>query len=131
MKKVIAKLLCFALVVVMGLALLPHLAVPASAATEPVVILRAKDAINPILDIYVYREQYGREPVVEAIHAGLECGILCGKLPGLDCVSYGPDLKEIHTPRERMSISSVQRVWNYTVEILARMCSAQPQRIIS
>ena len=59
MKKVIAKLLCFALVVVMGLALLPHLAVPASAATEPVVILRAKDAINPILDIYLYQERYG------------------------------------------------------------------------
>jgi len=88
---------------------------------------------SPLRDlmVQVYREQYGREPVVEAIHAGLECGILCGKLPGLDCVSYGPDLKEIHTPRERMSISSVQRVWNYTVEILARMCSAQPQRIIS
>ena len=68
----------------------------------------------------VYREQYGREPKVEAIHAGLECGLLAGKLPGLDCVSIGPDLLEIHTPREKMSISSVQRVWMFVREILKR-----------
>ena len=68
----------------------------------------------------VYREQYGREPKVEAIHAGLECGLLAGKLPGLDCVSIGPDLLEIHTPREKMSISFVQRVWMFVREILKR-----------
>ena len=68
----------------------------------------------------VFREQYGREPVIEAIHAGVECGILCGKLPGLDCVSIGPDLLEIHTPRERMRISSVQRVWAFVLEVLKR-----------
>ena len=68
----------------------------------------------------VYREQYGCEPKVEAIHAGLECGLLAGKLPGLDCVSIGPDLLEIHTPREKMSISSVQRVWMFVREILKR-----------
>ena len=68
----------------------------------------------------VYREQYGQEPRVEAIHAGLECGLLAGKLPGLDCVSIGPDLLEIHTPRERMSIASVQRVWAFVREVLAR-----------
>ena len=68
----------------------------------------------------VYREQYGREPKVEAIHAGLECGLLAGKLPGLDCVSIGPDLLEIHTPREKMSISSVQRVWAFVREVLNR-----------
>ena len=68
----------------------------------------------------VYREQYGQEPRVEAIHAGLECGLLAGKLPGLDCVSIGPDLLEIHTPREKMSISSVQRVWAFVREVLKR-----------
>lgn len=68
----------------------------------------------------VYREQYGWEPKVEAIHAGLECGLLAGKLPGLDCVSIGPDLLEIHTPREKMSISSVQRVWAFVREVLKR-----------
>ena len=68
----------------------------------------------------VFTEQYGRPPRVEAIHAGLECGIFAGKLPGLDCVSIGPDLLEIHTPRERMSVSSVQRVWAFLLEVLKR-----------
>lgn len=68
----------------------------------------------------VFREQYGHEPKIEAIHAGVECGLLCGKLPGLDCVSIGPDLTEIHTPRERMSVSSVQRVWAFVLEVLRR-----------
>ena len=70
--------------------------------------------------VQVFREQYGREPRIEAIHAGLECGLLAGKLPGLDGVSIGPDLLEIHTPRERMSISSVQRVWAFLLEVLRR-----------
>ena len=50
------------------------------------------------------RDRYGSAPQIEAIHAGVECGILAGKLPGLDCVSVGPDLLDIHTPRERMDI---------------------------
>jgi dipeptidase D len=79
-----------------------------------------KDSVLRQRMVEVYREQYGREPRLEAIHAGVECGLFCGKLPGLDCVSYGPDLTEIHTPRERMSISSVQRVWKFTLEVLRR-----------
>ena len=70
--------------------------------------------------VAVFREQYGREPKVEAIHAGVECGLFAGKLPGLDCVSFGPDLTEIHTCRERMHSASVQRVWRYTLEVLRR-----------
>lgn len=69
----------------------------------------------------VYREMYGEEPKIEAIHAGLECGVFCGKIEGLDCISFGPDLPEIHTPRERMSISSVKRVWEYLLEVLKRL----------
>ena len=69
----------------------------------------------------VFREQYGKEPVVDAIHAGLECGLFAGKLPGLDCVSIGPDLLEIHTPRETMSVSSVQRTWALVLETLKRL----------
>lgn len=68
----------------------------------------------------VFTEQYGKAPKIEAIHAGLECGLFAGKMPGLDCVSIGPDLLEIHTPRERMSISSVQRVWKFLLEVLKR-----------
>ena len=70
--------------------------------------------------IEVYREQYGKEPVVETVHAGLECGLLGEKLPGLDCVSFGPDLTDIHTPRERMHIASVQRTWKLLCEVLKR-----------
>ena len=73
------------------------------------------------LMVEVYRDQYGREPKVEAIHAGLECGLLAGKLPGLDCVSVGPDLREIHTCRERMDVASVQRTWRFLTELLRRM----------
>lgn len=68
----------------------------------------------------VYREQYGVEPRIEVIHAGLECGLFSGKLPGLDCVSIGPDIPEIHTPRERLSVPSVARVWRLVLEILKR-----------
>ena len=68
----------------------------------------------------VFQEQYGRFPRIESIHAGVECGLFCGKIPGLDCVSIGPDLTEIHTPRERMHIASVQRVWQFILEVLKR-----------
>jgi dipeptidase D len=69
----------------------------------------------------VFTEQYGHAPEIEAIHAGVECGIFAGKLPGLDCVSLGPDLTEIHTCRERMHIASVQRLWALVLEVLKRM----------
>ena len=68
--------------------------------------------------VRVFTEQYGRAPKIEAIHAGLECGLFSGKLPGLDCVSFGPDLLEIHTPREKMSIPSVQRTWGLLCGVL-------------
>ena len=56
-----------------------------------------------------------------AIHAGLECGLLAGKLPGLDSVSFGPNLTEIHTTRESMSIASVARTWRYLLTVLERL----------
>ena len=55
---------------------------------------------------------------MEAIHAGLECGILGNKIADLDCVSIGPDMKDIHTTEETLSISSVKRVWEYLVRLL-------------
>lgn len=78
---------------------------------------------SPLRDLMVaaYTEQYGKPPVVEAIHAGLECGLLSDKLPGLDAVSIGPDMKDIHTPQERLSVSSVARVWKFVLEVLKRM----------
>ena len=73
------------------------------------------------LMVEVFTEQYGHAPTVEAIHAGVECGIFAGKLPGLDCISFGPDLTEIHTCREKLYISSVQRLWTMVLETLKRM----------
>lgn len=68
--------------------------------------------------VQVYQQTFGKEPQVVAIHAGLECGLLSDKLPGLECVSMGPDLLDIHTSRERMDIASVQRTWAYLLAVL-------------
>ena len=68
--------------------------------------------------IRVYRELYNKEPQVIAIHAGLECGLLSEKLPGLDCVSIGPEMHDIHTSREKLGIASVERTWNFILGIL-------------
>lgn len=69
----------------------------------------------------VYRKLYDKEPVVEAIHAGLECGLLAHKIPDLDCVSIGPDMKNIHTAEEELSISSAGRVWEYLLKLLEEL----------
>lgn len=78
---------------------------------------------SPLRDLMtaVYVEQYGAQPRIEAIHAGLECGLFAGKIADLDCVSIGPNLKEIHTPRERLSVASVERTWKMLLELLRRM----------
>lgn len=70
--------------------------------------------------VRVYQEMFGKEPQVVAIHAGLECGLLSEKLPGLDCVSLGPDMKDIHTSRERLSIASTERTWKFLQEVLKK-----------
>lgn len=75
---------------------------------------------SPLRDkmIRIYERMYGRKPEIQAIHAGLECGLISDKIPGLDCISYGPDMKNIHTTEEVLSISSTQRVWEYLLEVL-------------
>lgn len=70
--------------------------------------------------IALYEEMFGETPKVEALHAGLECGIMCEKLPGLDCVSFGPNILDIHTTEERLSISSTKRMWDYIVRLLEK-----------
>ena len=71
--------------------------------------------------VRIFQEKYGKAPVVETIHAGLECGLFSEKMPGLDAVSIGPDLQDIHSPRERMSVSSVARSWDYLLAVLAAL----------
>ena len=73
------------------------------------------------LIVEVFTEQYGHAPKIEVLHGGVECGMLADKLPGLDAVAMGPEVSQIHTPRERMYISSVQRTWNLIVETLRRL----------
>lgn len=69
--------------------------------------------------VALYEKMYGGKPRVEAIHAGLECGILAAKIEDLDCISLGPDMYDIHTTEETLSISSTRRVWDYLVALLA------------
>lgn len=69
----------------------------------------------------VYKKMYGREPVVRAIHAGLECGLIGEKYPKMDMISYGPTLRGVHSPDERIEIKTVEMFWNQTLEILRRL----------
>ena len=71
--------------------------------------------------VKIYSEMFGKEPEVVAIHAGLECGLLSEKLPGLDCVSIGPEMHDIHTSREKLGIASTERTWNFLLEVLKNL----------
>ncbi len=71
--------------------------------------------------VRVYTQMFDKAPEVVAIHAGLECGILSDKLPGLDCVSIGPQMHDIHTSREKLDIASTERTWNFLLEVLKQL----------
>ena len=77
-----------------------------------------KDSLLRDTMVETYRQMFNTEPQVLAIHAGLECGLLGEKLPGLDCVSIGPQMHDIHTSRERLEIASTERVWKFLLEVL-------------
>ena len=68
--------------------------------------------------IDVYKNMTGKEPVVMALHAGLECGLLLEKMPNVDAISLGPDMYDVHTPNEHLNIPSTERTWKYLVQIL-------------
>jgi len=70
------------------------------------------------LMVKTYTDMFGKAPEVVAIHAGLECGLLSEKLPGLDCVSIGPQMHDIHTSREKLEIASTERTWKFLLEVL-------------
>ena len=71
--------------------------------------------------VRVYQDMYGKQPEVVAIHAGLECGLLGEKLPGLDAVSIGPEMHDIHTSREKLGIASTKRTWEFVLEVLKEL----------
>ena len=78
---------------------------------------------SPILKtmIGVYSEKFGKTPGVNAIHAGLECGLISGVYPGLDMISFGPTIKYPHSPDEKVNIASVAKFWDYLVETLKQI----------
>ena len=69
----------------------------------------------------IFEKMYNKKPVTQAIHAGLECGIFSSKIKGLDAISFGPDIKDIHTPKERLSIASAERTWEFLIELLKEL----------
>jgi dipeptidase D len=69
----------------------------------------------------VYERLFAEKPTFEAIHAGLECGLFLGQYPDLQVVSFGPDIKEPHSPNERVYIGSVAKFWEFTKALLAEL----------
>jgi dipeptidase D len=83
-------------------------------------------APNPnskVLELCVnsYETLFGQKPVVRAIHAGLECGLIGDKYPGMDMISYGPTMRGVHSPSERLEISTVDKFWKLTLDILQKI----------
>lgn len=78
---------------------------------------------SPILNLAkgVYKELYGKEPAVKAIHAGLECGIIGERQPGMDMLSFGPTLQGVHSPDEKIFIETVPRFWDFLLAILKKV----------
>ena len=81
----------------------------------------AKDSKLEELCVDVYENLTGKKPVITAIHAGLECGLLLDNMPGCEAISMGPNMFEVHTPNEHLSISSVKNVYEYLLEVLKAM----------
>lgn len=85
----------------------------------PAWMYRAESRLRDVM-VETYKEMFGKEPEVTTIHAGLECGLFLGKRSDLDCVSFGPNLYDVHSFNERMEIASVQRSYEYLKNILAK-----------
>ncbi len=81
------------------------------------------NAHSPILTIMkdLYIQRYNEEPKIKACHAGLECGILGKHFPGMDMISFGPNIRAAHSPDEKVQISSVQKYWGYLLETLTKI----------
>ena len=79
---------------------------------------------SKLRDIYVetFKDVTGKQLKIEAIHAGLECGIIAEKINDLDIIAIGPDMHDIHTTEERLNISSTKRVFDVVVEVLKKFC---------
>ena len=76
-----------------------------------------------------YEKRFGKAPEITITHGGLECGLLSDKIKGLDCISIGPDMKDIHTPDEHISISSIRRTWDFLADVLEALAGAEDAEI--
>jgi len=78
------------------------------------------DLESPVLKIAMsaYQSLYGKEPIVKAIHAGLECGVIGERIPGMDMISFGPTLEAVHSPDERIHIDTVEKFWAFLLQVL-------------
>ena len=78
------------------------------------------DLESPVLKLAVktYEELYGKTPEVKAVHAGLECGIIGEKYPGMDMVSFGPTLEGVHLPDEKIHVDTVPKFWDFLLAVL-------------
>ena len=70
-----------------------------------------------------YRRLYSRDPVIQVIHAGLECAVIGDIYPGMDMISFGPTLQNPHSPDERLFIPSISKVWDFLVALLKQLCN--------
>ena len=68
--------------------------------------------------VAVYESLYGQKPELSVIHAGLECGLFADKIKDLDCISFGPNIPDIHTTNEKLDVASTQRVWEFLLKLL-------------
>jgi dipeptidase D len=78
---------------------------------------------SPLREMFkeIYAKKFGKEAKVVAMHAGVECGIFADKMPGLDMIAFGPDMFGIHTPEEKLSVSSTERTYEFLLEVLKNM----------
>ena len=78
------------------------------------------DPDSNILKLFkdIYKKEEGRDAEIKAIHAGLECGVIGDKLEGMEMISFGPDMEDVHTPDERLKVKSVEAVWNFLLKVL-------------
>ena len=82
--------------------------------------MRAESQLRDTV-VETYRELFGKDPIVRGIHAGLECGLFSERYPNLDMISFGPTLRDVHTPDERLYIPTVQMVWDHLLLVLKRI----------
>lgn len=86
----------------------------------PAWMYQKESKIRPLM-AEAYKEVTGKDAVISTVHAGLECGLLSAKKPTLDCVSFGPDIPDVHSVNERLDIESTARVWEMIKVVLAKL----------